>query len=146
MYKSKAYSAASATSPLAADTIDRRDLTQRTMSRSKFSSAASAIPTFIRCVTSEANPCPRPTRSSLVMKSSVGSAVTQFKIGDLAGGSCIVDSDSTCPQCKEGLEQFCPNVTLTYNFPTNALAKSPVGAAPIVLSSININSEFKSFC
>jgi uncharacterized zinc-type alcohol dehydrogenase-like protein len=29
----------------------------------------------------------------------------------------MVDSDGTCPECKEGLEQFCPNLTLTYNFP-----------------------------
>ena len=29
----------------------------------------------------------------------------------------MVDSDGTCPECKEGLEQFCPNFTLTYNFP-----------------------------
>jgi uncharacterized zinc-type alcohol dehydrogenase-like protein len=29
----------------------------------------------------------------------------------------MVDSDGTCPECKEALEQFCPNITLTYNFP-----------------------------
>ncbi len=29
----------------------------------------------------------------------------------------MVDSDGTCPECKAGLEQFCPNFTLTYNFP-----------------------------
>jgi uncharacterized zinc-type alcohol dehydrogenase-like protein len=29
----------------------------------------------------------------------------------------MVDSDGTCPECREGLEQFCPNLTLTYNFP-----------------------------
>src|ERR1700745_3324228 len=29
----------------------------------------------------------------------------------------MVDSDGTCPECKAGLEQFCPNMTLTYNFP-----------------------------
>jgi uncharacterized zinc-type alcohol dehydrogenase-like protein len=41
----------------------------------------------------------------------VGSAVTQFKPGDLVGVGCMVDSDGTCPQCKDGFEQFCPNVT-----------------------------------
>jgi len=30
---------------------------------------------------------------------------------------CLVDSDGTCPECKAGMEQFCPNFTLTYNFP-----------------------------
>jgi uncharacterized zinc-type alcohol dehydrogenase-like protein len=29
----------------------------------------------------------------------------------------MVDSDGTCPECKQGLEQFCPNFTLTYNSP-----------------------------
>ena len=28
-----------------------------------------------------------------------------------------MDSDGTCPECKAGIEQFCPNFTLTYNFP-----------------------------
>jgi uncharacterized zinc-type alcohol dehydrogenase-like protein len=47
----------------------------------------------------------------------VGSAVTKFKPGDLAGVGCLVDSDGTCPECKAGFEQFCSNFTLTYNFP-----------------------------
>jgi uncharacterized zinc-type alcohol dehydrogenase-like protein len=33
----------------------------------------------------------------------------------------MVDSDGTCPECKAGLEQFCPNMTLTYNFPDKHL-------------------------
>jgi uncharacterized zinc-type alcohol dehydrogenase-like protein len=47
----------------------------------------------------------------------VGSAVKKFKPGELAAVGCLVDSDKTCPQCKAGLEQFCPQVTLTYNSP-----------------------------
>jgi alcohol dehydrogenase (NADP+) len=47
----------------------------------------------------------------------VGSAVTKFKAGELAAVGCMVDSDRTCPECKAGMEQFCPNFTLTYNFP-----------------------------
>src|SRR5450432_199970 len=47
----------------------------------------------------------------------VGSAVTKFKPGDLAAVGCLVDSDGTCPECRAGLEQFCSNFTLTYNFP-----------------------------
>ncbi len=43
--------------------------------------------------------------------------VKKFKPGDLAAVGCLVDSDGTCPECKAGLEQFCPNFTLTYNFP-----------------------------
>jgi uncharacterized zinc-type alcohol dehydrogenase-like protein len=51
----------------------------------------------------------------------VGSAVTKFKVGDIAGVGCMVDSDRTCPECKAGLEQFCPNFVLTYNFPDKHL-------------------------
>ena len=51
----------------------------------------------------------------------VGSAVTRFKPGDLAAVGCMVDSDRTCPECQAGLEQFCPNVTLTYNSPDKHL-------------------------
>jgi uncharacterized zinc-type alcohol dehydrogenase-like protein len=47
----------------------------------------------------------------------IGSAVSKFKVGDLAAVGCMVDSDGTCPECQQGLEQFCPNLTLTYNFP-----------------------------
>ncbi len=35
----------------------------------------------------------------------------------MAAVGCMVDSDGTCPECKAGFEQFCPNFTLTYNFP-----------------------------
>jgi uncharacterized zinc-type alcohol dehydrogenase-like protein len=51
----------------------------------------------------------------------VGSAVSKFKVGDLAGVGCMVDSDGTCPACKEGLEQFCQNGTFTYNLPDKHL-------------------------
>ncbi len=46
----------------------------------------------------------------------VGSEVKNFRVGDLAGVGCMVDTDRTCPACKEGLEQYCEgSATLTYN-------------------------------
>ena len=46
----------------------------------------------------------------------VGSHVKKFKIGDIAGTGCLVDSCRTCDNCKEGLEQYCSNGrTDTYN-------------------------------
>lgn len=45
----------------------------------------------------------------------VGSAVTQYQPGDLAAVGCMVDSDGTCRHCKDNFEQFCQNLTLTYN-------------------------------
>lgn len=46
----------------------------------------------------------------------VGSQVKAFKVGDMAGVGCMVDSCRTCPSCEEGLEQFCHNGFVgTYN-------------------------------
>ena len=46
----------------------------------------------------------------------VGSAVTRFCIGDLAGVGCFVDSCRTCTSCEAGLEQYCEkHLVLTYN-------------------------------
>jgi uncharacterized zinc-type alcohol dehydrogenase-like protein len=46
----------------------------------------------------------------------VGSEVTKFKEGDLAGVGCFVDSCRVCVNCKEGSEQYCENhLVVTYN-------------------------------
>lgn len=46
----------------------------------------------------------------------VGSAVTKFKIGDLVGVGCMVDSCMKCSECKSGEEQCCEErFTNTYN-------------------------------
>jgi alcohol dehydrogenase (NADP+) len=125
MYKAKAYSAGSATSPLASTTISRRDPSEHDVqieilfcgvchsdlhqSRNEWSDA---MPTVYPCV---------PGHEIVGRVKSVGSAVTGFKPGDLAAVGCMVDSDRTCPECQAGLEQFCPNLTLTYNFPDKHL-------------------------
>src|ERR1700683_54490 len=45
-----------------------------------------------------------------------GSAVKEFKQGDLAAVVCMVDSDRVCPNCSAGNEQFCDSMpTFTYN-------------------------------
>lgn len=41
--------------------------------------------------------------------SAVGSKVSRYKIGDLVGVGCLVDSCGTCPSCHDGLEQYCEN-------------------------------------
>ena len=46
----------------------------------------------------------------------VGGSVRKFKAGDLAGVGCFVDSCRTCPNCKDGEEQYCDNhLAFTYN-------------------------------
>ncbi|HMS18579.1 MAG TPA: NAD(P)-dependent alcohol dehydrogenase, partial [Planctomycetota bacterium] len=57
----------------------------------------------------------------------VGAGVTGFKPGDLAAVGCLVDSDGTCGECKEGLEQFCPSATFTYNAPDKHLGGTTHG-------------------
>lgn len=119
MYKAKAYSAASATSPLASTQIPRRETTERDVQiailfcgichsdlhtvRNEWSSI---MPTVYPCV---------PGHEIVGKVTQVGSAVTKFKPGDLVGVGCLVDADHTCPNCRDGLEQLCPNHTLTFN-------------------------------
>jgi len=119
MYKAKAYSAASATSPLAFDSIPRRDATDRDVQieilfcgichsdlhtvRNEWSSI---MPTTYPCV---------PGHEIVGRVVKVGATVTRFKAGDLVGVGCLVDSDHSCPNCKDDLEQLCPNQTLTFN-------------------------------
>jgi uncharacterized zinc-type alcohol dehydrogenase-like protein len=121
MYNTKAYAAASATSPLAPTTIARRDPTANDVQieilfcgichsdlhqvRNEWSEV---MPTVYPCV---------PGHEIVGRVTKVGSGVTKFKAGDLAGVGCLVDSDGTCPECKAGFEQFCNNMVLTYNFP-----------------------------
>ena len=46
----------------------------------------------------------------------VGNKVTKFKVGDLAGIGCMVDSCRECDNCKDGLEQYCEKGMVgTYN-------------------------------
>ena len=48
----------------------------------------------------------------------VGDLVTKFKVGDLAGVGCMVDSCQHCAPCDQGEEQYCENgFTGTYNGP-----------------------------
>jgi uncharacterized zinc-type alcohol dehydrogenase-like protein len=121
MYNAKAYSAASATSPLGSAVIARRDPTEHDVQmeilfcgichsdlhqvRNEWSGV---MPTVYPCV---------PGHEIVGLVTRVGSAVSKFKPGDVGAVGCMVDSDGTCPECKAGLEQFCPHLTLTYNFP-----------------------------
>jgi uncharacterized zinc-type alcohol dehydrogenase-like protein len=118
MYNAKAYSAASATSPLAADTIARRDLTEHDVQiEILFCGICHSDLHSVRDEWGGAVYPIVPGHEIVGRITQVGSAVTQFKPGDTVGVGCMVDSDGTCPQCKAGLEQFCPNMIQTYNSP-----------------------------
>jgi uncharacterized zinc-type alcohol dehydrogenase-like protein len=48
----------------------------------------------------------------------VGGDVRKFKVGQLAGVGCLVDSCRACPSCREHLENYCTGgMVLTYGSP-----------------------------
>ncbi len=171
MNKVKAYSAASAAEPLAPDTIQRRDPTDRDVQieimfcgichsdlhtvRDEWSSF---MPTTYPCV---------PGHEIVGRVVKVGSAVTKFKEGEVVGVGCLVDSDHSCDACNHGVEQFCPNGVFTYNAPDKHLGGvtyggysesivvdesfvlnvpanlDPAGAAPLLCAGITTYSPIK---
>jgi alcohol dehydrogenase (NADP+) len=119
MYRTKAYAAQSATSPVASTTINRRDPAENDVQieilfcgichsdlHTVRNEWAAFMPTIYPCV---------PGHEIVGRVTKVGSAVRKFKPGDLASVGCLVDSDRTCAECNAGLEQFCPNAVFTYN-------------------------------
>ena len=125
MYKAKAYSAASATSPLASTTIPRRDPTENDVQMEiLFCGICHSDLHSVRNEWSEFMPTVYPIvpgHEIVGRVTKVGSAVSKFKPGDLAAVGCMVDSDGTCAECRAGFEQFCPNMTLTFNSPDKHL-------------------------
>jgi uncharacterized zinc-type alcohol dehydrogenase-like protein len=48
--------------------------------------------------------------------SKIGNGVKKFKVGELSGVGCMVDSCRECDNCKHGLEQYCTGgQSFTYN-------------------------------
>lgn len=98
----------------------------------------------------------------------VGSEVKGFKVGDMAGVGCMVDSCRSCSECKDDLEQFCAKgAVFTYNSPdahlggmtyggyTNVIVVDeafvlkvpagldPAGAAPLLCAGITTYSPLR---
>ncbi len=125
MHKTKAYAAASPTSPLTPATIARREPTENDIQieilfcgicHSDLHTVRDEWKKFVPTV----YPC-TPGHEIVGRVTGVGAAVKKFKAGDIAAVGCLVDSDRTCPECKAGLEQFCANGVLTYNSPDKHL-------------------------
>lgn len=45
----------------------------------------------------------------------VGNSVTKFKVGDIAGIGCMVESCRSCDNCTKDLENYCSKVILTFS-------------------------------
>jgi uncharacterized zinc-type alcohol dehydrogenase-like protein len=125
MYKAKAYAAAGATAPVASTKITRRDPAENDVQieilycgicHSDLHSVRNEWSEFMAT-----NYPIVPGHEIVGRVTKVGSAVSKFKAGDLAAVGCMVDSDGTCPECRAGVEQFCPNMILTFNSPDKHL-------------------------
>jgi alcohol dehydrogenase (NADP+) len=117
MIKTKAYAAQSANSPLQPYTFERRDprpddvvieILYSGICHSDIHTARSEWgPTMYPCV---------PGHEIVGKVISVGKKVKKFKVGDLAGVGCFVDSCGKCKSCRGHEEQFCEKHTaFTYN-------------------------------
>ena len=171
MNSAKAYSAASATAPLASTTIPRREPTDRDVEiEILFCGVCHSDVHQVRNEWSDAVPTVYPVvpgHEIIGRVSRVGSRVSKHKVGDLVGVGCLVDADRTCDACNAGLEQFCPNMTLTYGAPDKHLGGvtyggysekvvvdehfvlrmpenlDPAGAAPLLCAGITTYSPMR---
>ena len=115
----KAFAAMTATSPLAASTIERREPKAEDVQieilycgvcHSDLHTARGEWPGIVFPVV--------PGHEIVGRVTSVGRGVTKFKVGDLAAVGCMVDSCRTCGSCSKGLEQYCEKgPVFTYNSP-----------------------------
>src|SRR5262249_21114079 len=119
-FPARSFAAHSATSPLGAHSIARREpLPSDVQLEILFCGVCHSdlhqarnewkevMPTVYPCV-------PRHEIVGRVTK--VGSAVKKFRAGDIAAVGCLVDSCRVCASCQAGEEQYCENMmTLTYN-------------------------------
>ncbi|QYM78386.1 NAD(P)-dependent alcohol dehydrogenase [Horticoccus luteus] len=111
----KAYSAASASAPLAAATIPRREPTSRDVEIDiLYCGVCHSDLHFARNEWHFTQYPAVPGHEIIGRVTKVGADVTQFKPGDIAGVGCMVDADLSCPYCRKGLEQFSPSMVMTY--------------------------------
>jgi len=117
MIKTKAYAAMSSSSPLQPFAFERRapnpddvviEIAYCGICHSDIHTARGEWgPTYYPCV---------PGHEIVGKVVQVGKRVKRFKVGDLAGVGCFVDSCGRCSSCKTHEEQFCENHTVfTYN-------------------------------
>ena len=108
MSEVKAYAAQAATTPLAPHTIDRRDpkphdvqidIVYCGVCHSDLHTARNEWGGTVYPVV--------PGHEIVGRVTKVGDKVKKYKVGDLAGIGCLVDSCRECNNCKEGLEQYC---------------------------------------
>jgi uncharacterized zinc-type alcohol dehydrogenase-like protein len=115
-YSTKAYSAASASSPLVATTIERRVPTPTDVQiQIIYCGVCHSDLHFARDEWHFTQYPAVPGHEIVGKVTAVGSGVKKFKVGDTVGVGCLVDSCRTCANCRAGEEQFCDNgMVMTY--------------------------------
>ncbi len=113
----KAYAAQASTTPLAAWSFERRDPKPNDVQIEILYCGVchSDLHTARNEWGGTIYPCV-PGHEIVGRVTAVGKDVINFKVGDLAGVGCLVDSCRECDNCKDGLEQYCSNGMVgTYN-------------------------------
>jgi alcohol dehydrogenase (NADP+) len=117
MTVTKAYAAKSATAPLGPFTLDRREAGLKDVAFDILYCGVCHSDLHVAKNEWGATNYPVVPGHEIVGRvTKVGKEVKKFKVGDLVGVGCLVDSCRDCDNCKKGLEQFCRNgSTGTYN-------------------------------
>jgi len=127
-YSVKAYSAAGAKSPLAASTISRREPGPTDVKIDiLYCGVCHSDLHFARDEWHFTQYPAVPGHEIVGRVAAVGPGVKKFKVGDTVGVGCLVDSCGTCPDCRAGLEQFCPGMVMTYGSEDKVLGGNTLG-------------------
>lgn len=127
-YSVKAYSAAGAKTPLSAATISRREPGARDVRIDiLYCGVCHSDLHFVRNEWGFTQYPAVPGHEIVGRVAAVGGEVGKFKVGDLVGVGCLVDSCRTCPECRAGLEQFCPEMVMTYGSADKVLGGGTLG-------------------
>jgi alcohol dehydrogenase (NADP+) len=128
-YSTKAFSAASPTSPLGATTIERRQPTATDVQiKILYCGVCHSDLHFARDEWHFTQYPAVPGHEIVGTVTAVGSGVKKFKVGDSVGVGCLVDSCRTCTNCRAGEEQFCDNgMTMTYGSTDKVLGTPTLG-------------------
>jgi uncharacterized zinc-type alcohol dehydrogenase-like protein len=127
MSQAKAYAARSATSPLAPFTFERRALRDNDVNIDIL--YCGVCHSDIHVAESDWGPSEYPVvpgHEIIGRVTEIGSRVSKYKVGDLVGVGCMVDSCQTCPSCQQNLEQYC-----------DAGIKGTYGARDMIDGSLN---------
>lgn len=117
MLDTKAYAVTDSKSPLAPFNFKRRDCGPRDiLIEIQYCGVCHSDIHQVRNEWNNANYPMVPGHEIVGAVKKVGTDVKKFKVGDLAGVGCFVDSCRECSHCKTGLDQYCDgHMAMTYN-------------------------------